>query len=600
MFGDDRAWERLLNDEPISSGRHALHFYHGTLGVSSWLRNGSSCCYDPANYAGYPKTPVFDADCRPAEAFLALCGGGWRPGAYKLGLAGVYAVVPLAIWDCARLLALGLPAATLAAALGTVVAWSPPARHLLESGDLAQIMVALLALFQISLLGNFLTRPTVAGWLGLTVSAAAGWWLHPSLWGVVTVMVLGGWLGALRGSPTARHAGLLLAHLAALAVSYPGWADWFRFWWIRLPNVTWAEYAVTAAGGGAWAALAETTFERIAYAALGISGVGWGLCARVAGRPCPGRGMSAAAAVTLLLAVTTHARSVAPPFAGSHFFVMGFWLAVIPAADCLARLARWFLSPGGRPYVGVAAGGGLFLLVSGVVAKRPTVPEVPNFGPPRLALGLPAEGLSLADTLRAVSTTDARILWEDLPGRADLGWAALLSHQLGRAFVGGFGPNLALEHATVALRNGFLAGRPLAAWSDQELDGYCRRYNVGWVVCSTAAARERFARWPVASTVTASGIPDGWQVFALRRPASYLLKGTARAFEADHRRITLADVAPDHGEVVLSLHYQQGWRARPAWVTVERELDPYDPIPLLRLRLPGPVGRITLTWEGAN
>ena len=35
----------------------------------------------------------------------------------------------------------------------------------------------------------------------------------------------------------------------------------------------------------------------------------------------------------------------------------------------------------------------------------------------------------------------------------------------------------------------------------------------------------------------------------------------------------------------------------PSNVRVERELDPFDPIPLLRLRLPGPVMRLTLTWD---
>jgi len=54
----------------------------------------------------------------------------------------------------------------------------------------------------------------------------------------------------------------------------------------------------------------------------------------------------------------------------------------------------------------------------------------------------------------------------------------------------------------------------------------------------------------------------------------------------------------EEGQVLLSLHYQHGWRARPGWVQVEREPDPFDPIPFLRLRLSGPVARVTLTWDG--
>lgn len=63
------------------------------------------------------------------------------------------------------------------------------------------------------------------------------------------------------------------------------------------------------------------------------------------------------------------------------------------------------------------------------------------------------------------------------------------------------------------------------------------------------------------------------------------------------RRVTLRDVVPEDGAVVLSLHYQAGWRARPASVRVEPELDPYDPIPFVRLRVAEPVERVTLTWD---
>ena len=46
-------------------------------------------------------------------------------------------------------------------------------------------------------------------------------------------------------------------------------------------------------------------------------------------------------------------------------------------------------------------------------------------------------------------------------------------------------------------------------------------------------------------------------------------------------------MVPEDGKVVLSLHYQAGMKALPARVQVEREIDPYDPIPLVRLKVPG-------------
>ena len=48
---------------------------------------------------------------------------------------------------------------------------------------------------------------------------------------------------------------------------------------------------------------------------------------------------------------------------------------------------------------------------------------------------------------------------------------------------------------------------------------------------------------------------------------------------------------------VSSLDYQAGLGATPSRVQVARDPDARDPIPFVRLLLPGPVARITLTWE---
>src|SRR5947209_20585209 len=103
LFGPD-PWQRLCDDQPVVSGRHALHFYHGMLGAQSLRERGRLSCYDPAFQAGYPKTPIFDSGSRPAELFLTVAevvrlrtkshdGAGATPNffpaaaAYKIGLA---------------------------------------------------------------------------------------------------------------------------------------------------------------------------------------------------------------------------------------------------------------------------------------------------------------------------------------------------------------------------------------------------------------------------------------------------------------------------------------------------------------------------------
>ena len=167
----------------------------------------------------------------------------------------------------------------------------------------------------------------------------------------------------------------------------------------------------------------------------------------------------------------------------------------------------------------------------------------------------------------------------------------------GRAYLGGLDANACIEHAYPAFVELKLAGRPISSWRDEELSEFCRHYNAGWAVCRSPAAIARFHDWlgtdPIA---TIAGSPPA-SLYELQ-PRSFILKGHARLLSADARHIALADVDPEDGKVVLSLHHQPGLRASPSSrVQIEKEPDPYDPVPFIRLRLPGPVARLTLTWR---
>jgi hypothetical protein len=88
-------------------------------------------------------------------------------------------------------------------------------------------------------------------------------------------------------------------------------------------------------------------------------------------------------------------------------------------------------------------------------------------------------------------------------------------------------------------------------------------------------------------------------MFAIDRRPSYVLKGRAVVTQMDWKRVALSDIEPDEeGVVVLSLHYHTHWRVTPGYVMIERDVDVTDPVPMIRLRLPGPVSRLTMTWKG--
>ena len=59
-----------------------------------------------------------------------------------------------------------------------------------------------------------------------------------------------------------------------------------------------------------------------------------------------------------------------------------------------------------------------------------------------------------------------------------------------------------IEHTAIGLADHSLAGRSLSEWSDAELQTYCDRYNVGWIVCWSPETVKRFQAWPLVEKIT--------------------------------------------------------------------------------------------------
>jgi hypothetical protein len=216
-----------------------------------------------------------------------------------------------------------------------------------------------------------------------------------------------------------------------------------------------------------------------------------------------------------------------------------------------------------------------------------------------LEIGLGAERQAVVAAIAAATTTDARILYEDsTPSPAGARWTALLPLLTGRAYLGGLDPDASADFSQMALSAGNLVGRPIGTWTDTELEQFCRRYNLGWVVGWSPDTVARLRQWKLAEPIGELVEADrGGCLFALHRQRSFILKGQARWLLADCQRVVLGDVVPDGDEVILSLHYQTGLTVMPGRVKIESIPDPDDPIPLVRLRVASPVARITLMWQ---
>jgi hypothetical protein len=591
------AWERLANDEPLLSGQHPLHLYHGFLGAVARREQDMSCCYDPAFQAGYPRTPLFDAGSRPAELFLALAGGHYDPAAYKLGFALCVLGTPLALWFAARCTGFSLSTSCLTMLLGQLACWSVPGQRLLEQGDLDLILVGLAGLCQITLLLRFDRQPGPFNWLGLFACGCVGWFVQP-LW----------FLGALPlvlvhyFRTGARHA--LSWHLALWAGLTGGvllnlgtLLDLFTYWWIRSPVQVGVPLLPHRTLPLIWASsLWGDTVDRTLIGLILLTGVigCWRL--REQGQRPAARLLGLGLVSLFTLAVAGLAWEPFGTLGTTRLLLPALWFAALPAACALAcpfqALGRLLGSPW-RVTALLTAG----LLAGGFVLRDQAAPLLERIVASKpLALGLDEHQQVIVTLLQEHTTTAGRILWEDHRHAGDAShWSALLPLLTGRSYLGGLDLDRCIEHAYPHFGEQTLAGRPLADWTDAELRGLARRYAAGWVACWSPTAMARFRAWPDAEAV--APLPDNGWLFALP-PPNFALQGKANLLHADAQRIVLTDVVPDaEGKVVLSLHYLTGLRAVPNRVQVEREPDAHDPIPFVRLRLPGPLARVTLTWR---
>jgi hypothetical protein len=618
LFGDVQPWRRLLDDQPILSGRHPLHLYHGYLGARALREQGSLSCYDPTFHAGYPKTPVFDSGSRPAELALALSGGRFCPAAYKIAVALVCAVVPLLLFAAARSAGLKRAAACLACLLGVLVWWGQPCRETLGAGDIDLLLATLLVLAQAGLLIRYHNDPGPLSWLGVVAASLLGWFAHPLLLALMLPLFLIYYLSVGTRHRLAWHLALLGGLLAALGVNSFWLIDWVGYWWIRVPP-----HRETPL-------LAEPTLRNIWESPFWGEPVDKGLtCVLVlaatvgvllynkSGQRAAARLLGLSCAGFLALSVAGLAWQPLGRFGASRLLVPALLIAVLPAAHALtvAGAAVWRWRTIRWTGLAAAAAGTALLWHAPPPALASWATHLLAAG--SLPLGLDADQQAILEAVREHTTFEARILWEDrvTPPLAPH-WTPLLTLLTERAYIGGLDPEAGIEHTTNGLCDAVLMGRPLRDWSDEALREYCTRYNIGWVVCWSPAACERLRNWPQARRLAtlppaAAGEPPGGLFAVDREYYSFALAGSARWLAADPQRIILGDVAPSRGgsdnhgkkQILLSLHYQAGMRVAPSRVlldsySIERVNSmPGDSRPFVRLWVEEPVTRVTITWD---
>jgi hypothetical protein len=464
-------------------------------------------------------------------------------------------------------------------------------------GQIDWLLAGQAVLLHAALLVRFHHSVHIRVWLGLFATAAVGWFCHPILWLGFAALFVPLYLAVALKHTTLWNLSLWAAWLGGLAVNLVWLIDWARFCWISMPITTATSEGVHQFADWWNSAIWGERHDRILSLALFAAGAVGVIALLVRRQSAAALTLGAAAMALPAMSAGSNYWKPLEHVGVSKLLVLGLAFAAVAAAAAAAAIADGFQRLVKHPAGGVAISIGLLVGLYVPLRHELRPLALQSLRAQALPLGLREEQEALIQTLRASTSRDSRILFEER-ATPNCSWTPLLPMRCDRGFLGGLDSDGAFEHAFARLTPKSLAGRPFAEWSDAELEQFCRRYNVGHIVCWSPDALTRFSNWAGCEPSADVFLDGAGKLFTVKQPSSLVLKGKAKIDQIVADRIALNAVEPEDGVVVLSLHYQEGWRVSPTSVTVEPEHDPYDPIPFMRLRCKGPVMRLTLVWEG--
>lgn len=587
LFGS--SWELLLEENPVVDGQHARLLYFGKHVAEAVLQEGvTATTYDYHFQAGLTISPWASIESRLA-ALAHLISSDHPLAIYKVMLFVMWLSLPWSVWCMCRIGNLGSGAISGALVLFLGCAWSPWGIQLLRQGETDVIIGTAAMGLALANMTRSYARPrwwTITGWLG---SAAVALYFWPATLVLLTICFIL-FLGLLAGRlPWQRFLGLIGAYFAAIVVNVFWMRDCWHTWWMLADR----ELIVSSSFHDLFNLKANLQLMiwpglLLVIGFLGTRTMRQGVGGRSALVWSFGIVLTSAAALLPQEIETLHLDKA------HGWWWCSVWLATIPVGKLLAS----FLELLSRKMGGYQRSllvlsvliGTLIVLFREELAK--VVVLVEESGP--IHLKAPPALEDAVEKLRQQTTTEARILWEEISENAS--WSPLLPHHVERAFVGGLGRGeaVSIEPLQVRLTQGTLLGKPIEQWSLSDLNDFAQDWNIGWVAAFHGESIHRWLAVPQATVV--ADLPYGGKLIRLPRRFSYCKQGKANISFPSERRITLTDLAPEDGQIVLSLHHHSTMRAINKNAVLKTWQHAYDGIPMLRIRLSTPMERLTIEW----
>ena len=593
------SWRSIVDSQPMIQVDHALHLYHGSLGATFLREHGTNWGYDPFFMAGYPRTPFHDPSAGLSDWCQLIAGGGYRPGAYKLGVLFTMLTVPLLIALGSRWMGLA-PAGVLAATLLSVwYYWAEFPRVLLDTGLYSFLWGSAWLVATLGAANVWYQRPSLASWLCLTVVTTIAVMVHPTVALMLAVPLAGFYLAVAGQRGWRWHLAGWLGVALVLAANAYWLVPMVRLWHLRR-----VEYVFMTAGP--WFVVQLYWFRPLPLIILllGVIGLGgWGRAGRRPLLATIGLGIGFLFALTFFGSLCAVTRGLEP----RRFEVPLHFLLCPPAgAGLLFLTAALRRDSTPRPLrfgltvitlllaVGWSIHRGLFVNSYAAIVHHCPFP-----------VGLQPMMVELVDWLRGHTDNSARILLEDQLRLLEstvpesLHWTPLLPIYVRRQFIGGQYQVAPLLHHHAAFGDFHMGGRPIADYSPAELANFLQRYNIGWVICWSPPARQVFDQFPDAQPIaslpryTTRPTENRYFIYKLKTIGGFFAEGSGKVVNVDYNRIELADLEPTNGRIVLRYHWLDTLRSVPP-LPLEQAVAGDDPVGFIGIRTEKPIKHLLI------
>ena len=549
--------------------------------------------YNPFERAGTVSNVIVGIDNNAWALWAFLLPFLPEPVALKTYFIFLGLIIPLLLYRAARNFDFGRAEAAVFIGMGTLLVHTTICVDFIYWGSISYVSSVFLSLYIASLAFRFLRYGSAACLITQTLVLGAALWIH--IFTVINCLplVFLVMLALLRRTPLRRTGLEILGLLAAALLSLPWLIPFLKLLDTSQGN-SFAHYTTTdifewantyLLGKPLFNTFAvpfkKTVFIDIGLMLLGVAGLaGWRK-----NRGALAIAFGGAIAFLFLFAYFGSFIPFTRTLTPLRFTIMMNACLALPASVVLCSIYRRLASASpARGRIALVAGAVVIALLVARPYRYLFIGQ--DF---RFLTALPPEIEQLVSHIKKATTPEARILVENSDFESNHVYARghfprILPHLTGREYIGSDCAYNPTRDSKVSFLCGSLFQRRIETLGLEEVAMRCELYNIAWVICWSAEAKNFFGNHP------GYFIPDGaigqFFLYRVNRKPNFFLKGGGTV-RAEMNRIELRDLVPQDGEIIISYHWMKFLKTEPP-VTMERAFLQDDPVGFIRLKNPPP------------